>query len=137
MKVAPKPVKRVSKPVDPVGILRGPLAYITGRPEFKEPVKKLSINQLIRDNQLLIEQAAPPIHSLSPIFDERQRKSQSRSHRSASSALQNTKYRARTEIFEEADEEIVRRDLIPDDSASRRSASPVGSRHTRAAPSTR
>lgn len=133
VKIPPKPVKRSSKPADPVGILRGPLAYITGRPEFKEPIKKQSINQLIRDNQLLIEAAAPPLPL--PIFEDKPRKSRTRVP--SASASYKSKSKAPTEIFEEADEEILRPDLRPDDSASRRSASPIGSRRGGGAPSVR
>lgn len=132
VKVPPKPVKRSPKPTDPVGILRGPLAYITGRPEFKEPVKKRSINQLIHGNQLLIEAAAPPI--LQPLYEDKPRKPR---NRVPSAPVSHRKNRAATEIFEEADEEIHRPDLRPDDSASRRSASPIGSRLGGAAPSVR
>lgn len=133
VKIPPKPVKRSSKPADPVGMLRGPLAYITGRPDFKEPVKKQSISQLIRDNQLLLETAAPPIPPL--IFEDRPRKHKSRVP--SAPIPHKSKSKAPTEIFEEADEEILRLDLRPDDSASRRSASPIGSRRGGGAPSVR
>lgn len=127
MKVpAPPPRKVATKPPDPVGFLRGPLAYITGRPEFAEPVKKRPMNELI-----LASAVKPPPKPY--IIDAEPRRPK---HRAVSGpAPSKNKHRARSEYYEEADEEIVRPDL--DDTQSRRSASPIGTRHNRAAPSVR
>lgn len=136
VKVPPKRATRPAKPVNPVDVLRGPLAYITGRPEFKEPVKKQSIKQL------MIEAArtpAPLPPSIPIIIDDTPRLLRSSRTRSRPAtevvSVKSNRHKASTEIFEEADEEIVRPDL--QDTQSRRSASPAASRHSKAAPSTR
>lgn len=128
----PKPSKP-SKPINPVNVFRGPLAYITGRPEFKEPVKKQSINQLLLDTAVV---APLPILPPPPPIDEEKPR---RSRRQIPSAPVSTKSHrpASAEVFEEADEEIIRPELGPDDSQSRRSASPAASRLSRIGPSTR
>ena len=119
-----KPSKSAKKAADPVGILRGPLAYITGRPGFKQPVKKQSMKQL------MIEAArAPPIQ---PYIEERAPRTH-REHRSK--RIPSEPVPRRRNSYEEADEEIPR--FIPDDLQSRRSASPVGTRRGGAAPSVR
>lgn len=131
MKVPPK-ARKPGKPVNPVDALRGPLAYITGRPEFKEPVKKQSIKQL------LIEAAVPPPPPPPPIIEERAPRSyRSKRTPSASAARSKSKYMSPIGDYEEADEEIIRPELRPDDSQSRRSASPAASRHHGGAPSVR
>lgn len=126
VKVPPKPRKVSSKPPDPVGFLRGPLAYITGRPEFAEPVKKRPTDALIP--------YTPMAHQPKPyMIDAEPRKPK---HRAVSGpATSKGKHKTRSEYYEEADEEIHRPDL--DDVQSRRSASPIGTRHNRAAPSIR
>ncbi|KAJ9663538.1 hypothetical protein H2198_000804 [Neophaeococcomyces mojaviensis] len=137
VRVPPPKVTRRAKPVDPVDILRGPLAYITGRPEFKESAKKQ--NQSIK--QLMLEAAsipAPPPPPEEPVIEEKP----ARSHRSrkrvpSAAASVVSLAKAPTEIYEVADEEIPRPDLHLDEIQSRRSASPAASRHSRAAPSTR
>ena len=116
VKLPPKP-RKAAKPKDPSDFLRGPLAYITGRPELKEPVKKQSINQL------LIEAAVPPPSPRKP-----------RNRVPSAPAASKSRHRAVIDSFEEADEEIV---IVEEDLQSRRSASPVGTRHARAAPSVR
>lgn len=135
VKVPPKRNIRPSKPVDPVDAFRGPLAYITGRPEFKEPVKKQSIKQLMIEAArtpappplipMLIDEAPKPVRS-----------SRTRSRvASEPVTVKSSRHRGPVDVFEEADEEILRPDL--QDTQSRRSASPAASRHSRAAPSTR
>lgn len=125
VKLPPPPKKRKpAKPVDPVSAFRGPLAYITGRPDFKEPVKKQSIKQL------LIEAAPPP----PPIVEARG--SRQRSRASSEPLASKNRHRAPTDIVE-VEEEIYSPHLRPDDLQSRRSASPAASRHTRAGPSVR
>ncbi|KAK5950719.1 hypothetical protein OHC33_008101 [Knufia fluminis] len=126
VKVPAPPPRKSAKPVNPVNAFRGPLAYITGRPEFKEPVKKQSIKQL------LIEAAPPP-----PPAQKPSRSSKPRDRVTSAPVPTKSRHRAPTEIFEEVDEEIISPQVRPDDSASRRSASPAASRHTRAAPSVR
>ncbi|KAK5089914.1 hypothetical protein LTR05_000081 [Lithohypha guttulata] len=129
VKLPPKPRKASPrKPADPVGILRGPLAYITGRPDFKEPVKKQPIDQLVLASSYI---SPPP----PPVFEEKPRRTRSRVPSAPVSSK--SKHRSQTDTFEEADEEIPRPGLLPEDVQSQRSASPVGSRHTRAAPSVR
>ncbi|KAK5083225.1 hypothetical protein LTR70_008285 [Exophiala xenobiotica] len=121
----PPPRRKPAKPVNPVNAFRGPLAYIAGRPEFKEPVKKQSIKQL------LIE-AAPPTPP--PIIEARG--SRHRDRVASAPLSSKSKHRAPTDIVE-VEEEIISPHLRADDLQSRRSASPAASRHTRAAPSVR
>lgn len=131
---APKVIRK-PKPVDPVDVFRGPLAYITGRPEFKEPVKK---PQTLK--QLMIEAAsmpAPPPPPEQLFFEDKPLRSHRSRRRieSASASLQSqTKLPRR---IEEVDEEIPRPDLYAEETQSRRSASPIGSRHGRVGPSSR
>lgn len=136
---------RPPKPVNPVDAFRGPLAYITGRPEFKGAVKKQSIKQLMLEAATI---PAPPPPPDPVIIDEKPEPAvkparPSRSSRARSrvpsevASIKSSKHKEPSEIYEEADEEIVRPDLLPEDSQSRRSASPAASRHSRAAPSTR
>jgi len=121
VKVPAPPPRKPAKPVNPVNAFRGPLAYITGRPEFKEPVKKQSIRQL------LIEAAPPPPPPARA----------SRRDRVPSAPLPiKSKHRAARSVGE-VDEEIISPCVRQDDLQSRRSASPAASRHTRAAPSIR
>lgn len=142
VKLPPKKNTRPAKPVDPVDVLRGPLAYITGRPDFKQPIKKSSFKQL------MIEAATIPVPPPSPrpiVIDELPdlmvkpaRSSRTRSQvASEPVSVKSSKQKGRAEVFEEADEEIIRPGIHPQDSQSQRSASPAASRSSRAAPSTR
>ena len=124
----PPPPRRPTKPVNPVNAFRGPLAYITGRPEFKEPVVKQSIRQLLL-------QAAPPPPP--EIHDRAPRSKPHRSRTPSAPVSSKSKHRAPSEFFEDVEEEIISPHIRPDDIQSRRSASPAASRHTRAAPSVR
>lgn len=131
VKVPPPKVRRKPKPIDPVDVLRGPLAYITGRPEFKEPAKKQSYKQL------MIEAAsipAPPPPPEQLIFDDKPQRSHRSRRRVESTPTSLSKL---SRAIEEADEDIPRPDLYQEEVQSRRSASPIGLRHARVKPTTR
>lgn len=141
VKVPQKRSTRPAKPVDPVDLFRGPLAYITGRPEFNQPVKKQPIKQLMLKAATVPALPPPPIPVIVdevPDVVKSHRSSRTRGRVSSEAALvKSSKHKALVEVFEEADEEIIRPELHPQDSQSQRSASPAASRHSRAAPSTR
>ena len=122
----PKITRKPTKPVDPVNIFRGPLAYITGRPEFKESAKKQSIKEMML--QAASIPAPPPPPEKLVIEDKPARSHRSQIRVSSAPVSVRGLTKPRKGIYEDADEEIPRPDLYREETQSRRSASPVGSR---------
>lgn len=124
--------RKRTKPADPFAAYRGPLAYITGRPDIKGPSKRSPIPQ-----QLTIEPAQPQPRKQrafapapSPLDDHQPARPSRPRSRLPSNTVTSKAREAFKDTFEVADEEILQADLHSD-MRSQRSASPRGARHSK------